>query len=235
MPASAAEEDGQLQSGAETASGLLVTPEGKGPFPAVIVIQEWWGLNDWVKDQARALAKEGYVALAVDLYRGKVTAKQEEAHQLMMGLPPERAMRDLKAAFALPARRAPDVKKDRIGSIGWCMGGTLLAGARDRGADAGRGGRLLRRAAHRRGGHREDQGAGARQLRRRRQGPVARAGEGVRGRDEEGGQERRHQDLRGRAATPSPTPTTPGAATARPRPRTPGPASIAFLAKNLKK
>ena len=51
----------------------------------MIVIQEWWGLDDWVKDQARALAKEGYVALAVDLYRGKVTNKQEEAHQLMMG------------------------------------------------------------------------------------------------------------------------------------------------------
>ena len=64
-----------------------MTPEGKGPFPAVVVIQEWWGLDDWVKDQARALAKEGYVALAADLYRGKVTDNQEEAHQLMMGLP----------------------------------------------------------------------------------------------------------------------------------------------------
>ena len=49
-----------------------MVPGGKGPFPAVIVIQEWWGLNDWVKDQARALATQGYVALAVDLYRGKV-------------------------------------------------------------------------------------------------------------------------------------------------------------------
>ena len=65
-----------------------------------IVIQEWWGLNDWVKDQARALAKEGYVALAVDLYRGKVATKQEDAHQLMMGTPPDRALRDLRAAFA---------------------------------------------------------------------------------------------------------------------------------------
>jgi len=58
----------------------------------------------------------------VDLYRGKVTAKQEEAHQLMMGLPPERAMRDLKGAYAFLQARA-DVKKDRIGAIGWCMGG----------------------------------------------------------------------------------------------------------------
>jgi carboxymethylenebutenolidase len=121
-PAWAAEQAVSFKSGAETASGLLVTPEGKGPFPAVLVIQEWWGLNDWVKDQARALAKEGYVALAVDLYRGKVTSNPDEAHQLMMGLPPDRAIRDLKAAYAFLEAR-PDVKKDRIGAIGWCMGG----------------------------------------------------------------------------------------------------------------
>jgi len=110
------------KSGEETVSSFLVTPEGTGPFPGVIVIQEWWGLNDWVKDQAKALAQEGYVALAVDLYRGKVADKQEDAHQLMMGAPPDRIARDLKAAYAwLQAR--PDVKKARIGSIGWCMGG----------------------------------------------------------------------------------------------------------------
>jgi carboxymethylenebutenolidase len=122
LPALAAEETLSFKSGEETATGFLATPAGKGPSPAVIVIQEWWGLNDWVKDQARALAKEGYVALAVDLYRGKVTANPDEAHQFMSGLPPDRAMRDLKAAFAALAAR-PDVKKDRIGSIGWCMGG----------------------------------------------------------------------------------------------------------------
>jgi carboxymethylenebutenolidase len=120
--APAGEQAISFKSGDEQASGFLVTPEGKGPFPAVVVIQEWWGLDDWIKDQARALAKEGYLALAVDLYRGKVTAKQEEAHQLMMGMPPDRALRDLRGAYAwLQAR--PDVRKDRIGSIGWCMGG----------------------------------------------------------------------------------------------------------------
>lgn len=118
-PAWSAEEKVTLGNGG---SGLLVTPAGKGPSPAVLVIQEWWGLDEWVKDQARALAKEGYVALAVDLYRGKVTNKQEEAHQFMSGLPTDQAMGDIKAAFALLAAR-PDVKKERIGSIGWCMGG----------------------------------------------------------------------------------------------------------------
>jgi carboxymethylenebutenolidase len=121
-PVFAAEEMVTFPSGPEKASGLLVTPAGKGPFPAVIVIQEWWGLDNWVKDQARALAREGYVALAVDLYRGKVTSNPDEAHQLMNGLAPDRALRDLKAAFTYLQGRV-DVKKDRIGSIGWCMGG----------------------------------------------------------------------------------------------------------------
>jgi carboxymethylenebutenolidase len=122
VTAHAGEQTVSYKSGEETVSGFLARPEGKGPFPAVVVIQEWWGLNDWVKDQARALAKEGYVALAVDLYRGKVAAQQEEAHQLMMGAPPDRILRDLKAALAFLRARA-EVKKDRLGSIGWCMGG----------------------------------------------------------------------------------------------------------------
>jgi carboxymethylenebutenolidase len=121
-PAVAAEQTVTFKSGDESINGFLVTPEGKGPFPAVIVIHEWWGLNDWVKDQGRALAKDGYVALAADLYRGKVTDKQEEAHQLMMGAPRDRALRDLRASFNYLQGR-PDVRKDRIGVIGWCMGG----------------------------------------------------------------------------------------------------------------
>jgi carboxymethylenebutenolidase len=75
-----------------------------------------------VKDQARALAKEGYAALAVDLYHGKVADKQEDAHQLMSGLSSDVALRDLKGAYAYLQSRA-EVKKDRIGAIGWCMGG----------------------------------------------------------------------------------------------------------------
>jgi carboxymethylenebutenolidase len=122
VPARAGEEMVSYKSGDETVASFLATPAGNGPFPAVIVIQEWWGLNDWVKDQARALAREGYVALAVDLYRGKVADKQEDAHQLMMGAPPDRILRDLKAAFAyLPGRK--DVKAAKIGAVGWCMGG----------------------------------------------------------------------------------------------------------------
>ena len=110
------------KSGDTTVNGYLARPSGAGPFPAMVVIQEWWGLDDWVKQQADALAGQGYVALAPDLYRGKVTSSPEEAHQLMSGLSQDRALGDLKAAFAQLVGRK-DVKKDRIGVIGWCMGG----------------------------------------------------------------------------------------------------------------
>ena len=110
------------KSGDETVQGTLYTPAGDGPFPALIVIHEWWGLNDWVKDQASKLSHQGYVALAIDLYRGKVATTPDEAHQIMRGVPEDRAKRDLHAAFAFLASQ-PHVKKDRIGAIGWCMGG----------------------------------------------------------------------------------------------------------------
>jgi carboxymethylenebutenolidase len=110
------------RSGDETVQGILYTPPGNGPFPALIVIHEWWGLNDWVKEQASKLSDQGYVALAIDLYRGKVGTTPEEAHEIMRGVPEDRAKRDLDAAFAFLASQ-PNVKKNRIGAIGWCMGG----------------------------------------------------------------------------------------------------------------
>ena len=110
------------KSGDETVPGVLYVPEGKGPFPAIVVIHEWWGLNDWVKEQASKLSDEGYVTLAVDLYRGKVATTPDEAHELMRGVPEDRAKRDLHAAVEF-LKAQSNVKKDRIGSIGWCMGG----------------------------------------------------------------------------------------------------------------
>jgi carboxymethylenebutenolidase len=115
------------KSGDETVQAMMYKPEGKGPFPGLLVIHEWWGLNDWVKEQASKLADEGYVALAVDLYRGKVATTPDEAHELMRGVPEDRARRDLHAAFEF-LKSQPNVKKDRIGSIGWCMGGGYSLG-----------------------------------------------------------------------------------------------------------
>ena len=110
------------KSGGETVQGVLYAPRGKGPFPALVVIHEWWGLNDWVKDQASKLADQGYVTLAVDLYRGKVATTPDQAHEIMRGVPEDRAKRDLHAAVEF-LKSQPNVKPDRIGSIGWCMGG----------------------------------------------------------------------------------------------------------------
>jgi len=110
------------KSGDETVKGLLYTPVGRGPFPAIVVIHEWWGLNDWVKEQASKLADQGYAALAVDLYRGQVAENSELAHELSRGVPPDRAQRDLDAAVEF-LQSQPNVKKNRIASIGWCWGG----------------------------------------------------------------------------------------------------------------
>lgn len=110
------------KSGDETVTAQLYTPAGKGPFPALVVIHEWWGLNDWVKEQASKLSDQEYVTLAVDLYRGKVATTQEEAHEIMRGVPEDRAKRDLAAAFSY-LQSMSNVKKNKIGAIGWCMGG----------------------------------------------------------------------------------------------------------------
>lgn len=110
------------KSGDETVNGFLAEPGGGGKHPAIIVIHEWWGLNDWVKQQTENFAGRGYMALAVDLYRGKTGSTPDEAHILMRGLPDDRGLRDLEAAFSYLAAR-PDVNPNKIGSIGWCMGG----------------------------------------------------------------------------------------------------------------
>jgi carboxymethylenebutenolidase len=103
-------------------SAFLAMPSTRGKHPALVVIHEWWGLTDWVKGETEKLAEQGYVALAVDLYRGKVTNDPMEAHELMRGLPDDRALNDLEAAFNYLAARK-DVERNRIGSVGWCMGG----------------------------------------------------------------------------------------------------------------
>jgi carboxymethylenebutenolidase len=110
------------KSGDETVQAALYTPSGKGPFPALIVIHEYWGLNDWVKEQASKLGDQGYEALAIDLYRGKVATTPDMAHELMRGVPEDRAKRDLHAAVEF-LQSQPNLKKNRIGAIGWCMGG----------------------------------------------------------------------------------------------------------------
>lgn len=110
------------RSGNETVHGYLALPGTPGRHPALVVIHEWWGLVPWVKEQSRKFAEQGYVALAVDLYRGESTDQSKMARELATSLPRERALRDLKAAFDYLAAR-PDVEPNKIGDVGWCFGG----------------------------------------------------------------------------------------------------------------
>ena len=111
-------------SGDSTGEGLLYLPHSPGRHPALIVIHEWWGLVDWVKQQAAGYASQGYVVLAVDLYHGKVANDPELAHELMRGLPQDQGVRDLTSAVSWLAARK-DVDPHRMGAVGWCMGGTF--------------------------------------------------------------------------------------------------------------
>ena len=100
----------------------LARPAGGGAAPGVIVIQEWWGLVDHIKDVADRFAREGYVALAPDLYYGKQTDEPDDARKLAMEMDRPRAMQDLEAAASyLRGMGCPTVA-----AIGYCMGGGLV-------------------------------------------------------------------------------------------------------------
>lgn len=113
----------EFPANGKTASGYLAVPS-QGSGPGLVVIQEWWGLVDHIKDVCDRFAAEGFVALAPDLYDGKVTRSPDEADKLFMALNIARAGIDLRgAAEALLAR--PEVKSDKVGVLGFCMGGQL--------------------------------------------------------------------------------------------------------------
>jgi carboxymethylenebutenolidase len=102
--------------------GTLVHPEGKGPWPGVIMIHEWWGLNQNIRVMAESLASNGFTVLAVDLYSGAVADTPERARELMSEVmkDPDRAEDNLRQAYAYLAshEHAP-----KVGVVGWCFGG----------------------------------------------------------------------------------------------------------------
>ena len=103
--------------------GYLATPK-QGSGPGVIVIQEWWGLVDHIKDVCDRFADEGFVALAPDMYHGKTTKSPDEAGKLMMALNIDQAEKDLRAAVQYLATQDSMTSK-KIGVVGFCMGGAL--------------------------------------------------------------------------------------------------------------
>jgi carboxymethylenebutenolidase len=115
-------QDVTFPSGPETITGYLAVPDSPGKHPGMVVLHEDYGLTDWVKSQTRRLAENGYAAIAVDLYHGKIAYDPEYAYNLTMSVAPERAVRDMEAALHFLAARE-DVNKEKIGSIGWSAGG----------------------------------------------------------------------------------------------------------------
>lgn len=107
-----------------TLMGYLARPVGDEQLPAVIVIQEWWGVDDHIKDVTRRFAQEGYVALAPDLYHGQVVSEPDEARKLVMELDMDEAVREIQQAISYLLNQ-PEVAGDQVGVVGFCMGGRL--------------------------------------------------------------------------------------------------------------
>jgi len=103
--------------------GYLAVPES-GSGPGIVVIQEWWGLNDQIKAVCDTYAQAGFVALAPDLYRGKLTTEPDEAGKLVMSLNLERAGKDMGGAIDA-LRDHPAVTSKGVGVTGYCVGGGL--------------------------------------------------------------------------------------------------------------
>src|SRR5829696_4149867 len=113
----------EFRGNGRTSPGYLVAPtDGRGP--GVVVVQEWWGLVDHIKDVADRFAADGFVALAPDLYHGAQAQSPDEAEKLRMALDVARAGGDLRGAAAyLLAHDA--VRPKKVGVVGFCMGGQL--------------------------------------------------------------------------------------------------------------
>lgn len=119
--------------------GYMAMPEGDGPFPAVVLIHEWWGMNENIEEFAQRFANEGYVALAVDLYNGESTTDRARAGELATAVRSntEPAFANLAAAVKFLEQQS-SVDPESLGAVGWCFGGgwAYQMAANDIGVDA---------------------------------------------------------------------------------------------------
>ncbi|MEL7369498.1 MAG: dienelactone hydrolase family protein [Myxococcota bacterium] len=119
LPPRARGKDMKLSDGS---AAYLSLPAGDGPHPGVIVIHEWWGLNDNIRHWADRLAADGYAALAVDLYAGRVATVPNDAMTFMKSVKADEAKATLMAAYKM-LTTDDRIKAPKVGSIGWCFGG----------------------------------------------------------------------------------------------------------------
>jgi carboxymethylenebutenolidase len=111
----------EFEANGGRATGYLAEPEGEGP--GVVVLQEWWGVDEHIRDVCDRFAREGFVALAPDLYHGETAAQPDEAQQKMMALNMDQAEKEMRGAvdYVLEHPRC----NGQVGSVGFCLGGGL--------------------------------------------------------------------------------------------------------------
>lgn len=119
-----------------TVPAFLAQPEQSGSFPGIVLIQEWWGLVDHIKDVAERFARQGFVAMAPDLYHGKPAFEPDEARKRAMELDRDRAVLEIIAAVRY-VRGLDSVSPKKIGVVGWCMGGGLAISTAANSSDLG--------------------------------------------------------------------------------------------------
>lgn len=123
-----------FKSNGSAVDGYLAKPAARGP--AVIVIQEWWGLVPHIEDVADRFAAVGFVALAPDLFHGTIAKSPDQAGKLMMSLRIDEAACDLAGAIDYAAA-LPEVTAPTVGTIGFCMGGALSLYAASKNREVG--------------------------------------------------------------------------------------------------
>jgi carboxymethylenebutenolidase len=112
----------EFEANGGTATGYLAEPEGDD-HPGIVVLQEWWGLDEYVRKICDQFAAEGYVALAPDLFHGETTEQPDEAQQKMMALNMEEAEKEMRGAVDFVAEHPKC--NGQIGAVGYCLGGGL--------------------------------------------------------------------------------------------------------------
>jgi len=105
--------------------GYLARPTADGTYPAVVVIQEWWGVDDHIKSVVERFARQGYVALAPDLYRGEVAKEPSDAQRLVMTVQQDQAQMDIQGAVDYLNQQDFVSPKNKVAIVGFCFGGGI--------------------------------------------------------------------------------------------------------------
>lgn len=114
-----------FKANGDTADGYLAYPDDGGSYPAVVVIQEWWGVDDHIKDVTERFARLGFAAIAPDLYHGQVTSEPDEARKMAMEMEYDRAAKEIDGAATWLLGQSFS-SGSSFGCVGYCMGGGLV-------------------------------------------------------------------------------------------------------------